>query len=296
MDKTSCISKNKQYRDSVFRHYFKDKTRLLSLCNAVLNTNFTDTGELEIKNLSETFFNGQKNDIGCTIGGKFLVLIEHQTTVNENMPYRCLSYVAEIFGNLIDRKRAIYQQSMVRFPAPEFIVLYNGEDDEPLKKEMRLSDAFYLETCSLELIVTAYNINYGISQPLLETCEYLHDYSFFVGKVKEGKSRGLTTDEAIKNAVQNCIECGIMRNYLNEYAEEVFHMAIDEWNIDDAKFYWQEEAMKKGIDKGQEEGKSSMVLELLKAKQPLSLISQVSKYSVERIAEIGRLNGIPLPN
>lgn len=105
-----------------------------------------------------------------------------------------------------------------------------------------------------------------------------------------------TTDEAIKNAVQNCIECGIMRNYLNEYAEEVFHMAIDEWNIDDAKFYWQEEAMKKGIDKGQEEGKSSMVLELLKAKQPLSLISQVSKYSVERIAEIGRLNGIPLPN
>ncbi|MBR3721597.1 MAG: hypothetical protein IKN12_02435 [Selenomonadaceae bacterium] len=36
---------NKQYRDSVFCHYFQDKTRLLSLCNALLNTNYTDTGE-----------------------------------------------------------------------------------------------------------------------------------------------------------------------------------------------------------------------------------------------------------
>ena len=84
---------NKQYRDSVFRHYFKDKTRLLSLCNAVLDTNYTDTNELKITNLDEAVFNGQKNDIGCVIGGKFLVLIEHQSTINENMPLRCLSYV-----------------------------------------------------------------------------------------------------------------------------------------------------------------------------------------------------------
>ncbi len=287
MDRT-LNQNNKQYRDSVFRHYFKDKTRLLSLCNAILNTNYTDTNELTIKNLDEAIFNGQKNDIGCVIGGKFLVLIEHQSTVNENMPLRCLSYVSEILNTLIEKKRAIYQRAMIKIPAPEFIVFYNGDDDEPLKREMRLSDAFLAETHALELIVTAYNINWGLSQPLIEKCEYLHDYSFFVDKVKKGKASGLTTDKAIKEAVRYCIDHGIMRDYLKEHTEEVFRMAIDVWDINEAKYYWKEEA--------REEATGNIILELLKAKQPLSLISKVSKYPIERIAEIGRTNGIPLPN
>jgi len=279
---------NRQYRDSVFRHYFKDKTRLLSLCNAVLNTNYTDTNELKITNLDEAVFNGQKNDIGCVIDGKFLVLIEHQSTVNENMPLRCLSYVTEILNNLIEKKRAIYQRAMIKIPAPEFIVFYNGDDDEPLKREMLLSDAFLAETHALELIVTAYNINFGLSQPLIEKCSYLHDYSFFVDRVKKVKTDGLTTDKAVREAVRYCIDSGIMRDYLKENSEEVFRMAIDAWDINEAKYYWKEEGM--------EEGKNSVILELLKAKQPLSLISKVSKYPIERIAEIGRMNGIPLPN
>jgi hypothetical protein len=35
-----------------------------------------------------------------------------------------------------------------------------------------------------------------------------------------------------------------------------------------------------------------IVLEMLKEKQPLDLISRVSKYSKEKIAEIGRLHGV----
>ena len=35
-----------------------------------------------------------------------------------------------------------------------------------------------------------------------------------------------------------------------------------------------------------------MVIELLRAKQPLELIAKVSKFSVERIAEIGKEHGL----
>ena len=241
---------NKQYRDSVFRHYFKDKTRLLSLCNAVLDTDYTDTDELEIKNLDEAVFNGQKNDIGCVIGGKFLVLIEHQSTVNENMPLRCLSYVTEILNGLIGKKRAIYQRAMIKFPAPEFVVFYNGDETEPLKREMRLSDAFLADTRSLELVVTAYNINFGLSQPIVGKCKYLHDYSFLVDRVKKGKADGLSTNQAIREAVKYCIEHGIMSDYLNEHAEEVFRMSIDAWDINEAKYYWKEEAREEGMEEG----------------------------------------------
>ncbi|MBO6305035.1 MAG: hypothetical protein J6M62_08180 [Selenomonadaceae bacterium] len=189
---------------------------------------------------------------------------------------------------------------MIKFPAPEFVVFYNGDETEPLKREMRLSDAFLADTRSLELVVTAYNINFGLSQPIVGKCKYLHDYSFLVDRVKKGKADGLSTNQAIREAVKYCIEHGIMSDYLNEHAEEVFRMSIDAWDINEAKYYWKEEAREEGIEEGMEKGRNeatgNIILELLKAKQPLAFISQVSKYPIERIAEIGRLNGIPLPN
>ncbi|MBO6178306.1 MAG: Rpn family recombination-promoting nuclease/putative transposase [Selenomonadaceae bacterium] len=289
---------NNQYRDSVFCHYFNNKTRLLSLCNAILNTDYKDTKVLDITTLSGVFFNGQKNDISCTIESKFLVLAEHQSSVNENMPFRCLSYVVEILNNLIENKKALYKNKLIAFPSPEFVVLYNGKKNEPTKRIMRLSDAFSGGSHSLELIVKAYNINYGISQPLIEKCKYLHDYSFFVDKVKNAKAEGLSIDNAIKETINYCITHDIMKEYLEKNAKEVFTMARLEWNFDDAKAAWREEAIEEGIEKGMKSGEEkatgNMVLELLKAKQPLSLIMQVSKYSAERITEIGRTNGIPL--
>lgn len=72
---------NAQYRDSVFRDYFNAPERLLSLCNAVLGTDYRDAGKLRINTLEGIFFDNQKNDISCTLENNFLVLIEHQTSV-----------------------------------------------------------------------------------------------------------------------------------------------------------------------------------------------------------------------
>ena len=64
------------------------------------------------------------------------------------------------------------------------------------------------------------------------------------------------------------------------------------WDEDEAKKFYESEARAEGRNEGMSEGKSEIVLELLKANQPLSLIAQVSKFSVERITEIGKQNGI----
>lgn len=45
-------------------------------------------------------------------------------------------------------------------------------------------------------------------------------------------------------------------------------------------------------NEGRAEGKLDMVVELLRAKQPLEFISKVSKFPVERIAEIGKAHGL----
>ena len=59
---------NKKYRDSVFCSYFNTPERLLSLCNAVLGTEYRDVGELKSNTLEGIFFDDRKNDISFTIG------------------------------------------------------------------------------------------------------------------------------------------------------------------------------------------------------------------------------------
>jgi predicted transposase YdaD len=52
------------------------------------------------------------------------------------------------------------------------------------------------------------------------------------------------------------------------------------------------EGREEGREEGRAEGKAEIVLEMLKENQPLDFISRVSKYSKEKIAEIGRLHGV----
>ena len=111
---------------------------------------------------------------------------------------------------------------------------------------MRLSEAFDGDSSSLELIVTSFNINYGLSQPLLEKCQYLKDYSILIGQVKKGLSNKLTLHEAIIKAVDYCIKNNVMKEYLTQHEKEVFNMLALQWNIDDAKTAWQQEARDEG--------------------------------------------------
>ena len=273
---------NVQYRDSVFRSYFNDPVRLLSLCNAVLNTNYNNPDELNINTLEGIFFDKQKNDISCTIDNHFLVLVEHQTSVNENMPFRFLSYVTELLNNLVKNKNKLYYKGLITFPKPKFFVLYNGDKNEPLQRKMRLSAAFGGDSDSLELIVIAFNINYGLTQPLLKNCCYLNDYSTLVGKVKEGIKLGLSRRDAINRAVKFCLNNNIMGEYLVKHAEEVFNMLALEWNMDDAL----QARFDEGRDEGINAGVESVALNMLRSGMTIDKIQELTQLSFERIQEL----------
>ena len=109
----------RNYRDSLFRSIFNNKKNLLSLYNALEGTDYTDAKEIRITTLRGTFFNDLKNDISFQIRNQYIVLLEHQSTVNENMPLRCLFYI--------------------------------GSKDELEESELHLSDAFAAESGALEL-------------------------------------------------------------------------------------------------------------------------------------------------
>lgn len=273
---------NKRYRDTVFRSYFNDADRLLTLCNALLNTDYRDTATIQINTLEGTFFDRQKNDLSCKIGDNFLVLIEHQSSINENMPFRCLSYVAELMNNLVVNKRKLYHKALIMFPAPRFYVFYDGDDSQPVERQMRLSEAFSGDDTALELVVTALNINHGLKQPLLEKCQYLREYSTLVSTVKEGIALGLSRHDAISRAVKFCLDNGLMKGYLEKNSQEVFDMLALEWKMDDALAARYED----GRDDGISEGIEKVALKMIRRGKSFEEIREDTDLPLERIKKL----------
>ncbi len=129
----------------------------------------------------------------------------------------------------------------------------------------KLSDAFVEQIANpaLELEVVLYNIRRkGDYVPaILERSKSLDDYSILVEAVEAYRADGYSLSDAIEKAIQRCSSCGIMPEYLQENGAEVLNMLLTEWNWDDAKEVWQEEAFEAGEIKGRREGRQSGLIE-----------------------------------
>ena len=76
-----------------------------------------------------------------------IVFGEHQSTVNENMPWR--SVYRTCFMKGLYRREAVMKKKIV-FSSPEFYTFYNGKEKWK-GKELRLSDAWYRKDGELSL-------------------------------------------------------------------------------------------------------------------------------------------------
>jgi len=235
---------NRKFKDSVFTLLFGEKNNLLELYNAIENTNYGSDTDIRITTLDDALFMEQINDISFVIEGKLVVLIEHQSTINPNMPIRMLLYIARTYEKIVDKDN-LYSTKQMSIPKPEFIVLYNGTEEYPDKQILKLSGMFTEPLvegfADLELVVSVYNINKGRNEEFAKRSEKLKGYEFFVYLIRE-YLKVMGRDTAIKSAVSDCIRQGVLKDFLNEYGSEVENMLLSEWNWDDAKRVWQKEA------------------------------------------------------
>ena len=85
---------NRQYKDSVFVDFFsEDKTakeNFLALYNALHATNYCSTDILKNIRLKQVVYMSFANDVSYLIDDTIIVLAEHQSTINPNLPLRCL--------------------------------------------------------------------------------------------------------------------------------------------------------------------------------------------------------------
>ena len=254
---------NKKYKDSVFIKLFSNKKEIINLYNAIKDTNYDiEKTEIEIITLEKVLFMERNNDLCFTIDNKLVVLIEHQSTINNNMPLRFLLYIAREYEKILDENN-IYKKKLVKIPTPEFIVLYNGERNYEERKLLKLSDAFYNnENVKLELIVDIININYNKNINIINKSKTLNEYSYFIYLVRENiknnKDKVKKEDlikYSIEKTIKECIEKNILKEFLKMNSSEVLNMLYTEFKIEKAEKIWKEEAFQDGIEVGISKGR-----------------------------------------
>ena len=159
---------------------------------------------------------------------------------------------------------------------------------------MNLSDAYRSKgrQISLELKVTFHNISYDSTKKLLQKSKALHDYSFFIKRIKLYAANGVEMAQAIRKAMRYCEEHDIMKEFLQQHEGEVIDMVNFEWNQKDFEEAILEEGMERGRAEGVEQGKIDIILEMLRGKLPLEIIAHMSKFPLERVKEIDGMHSL----
>ncbi len=298
------------YKDSVFVTIFHDKLKLIELYNALFDTNYDESAPIDIVTIKDVLFRTLKNDVAFVLGGRFVVLVEHQSSINENMPLRDLMYISTVLKRMIDTTR-LYREKRLMIPRPEFIVFYNGTKDFPAYQELRLSDSFLGEKQkdeedALQLIVKVYNINTEKNSEILGRCETLRQYSRFVEIMRSYREDSELTNDVIVEVLNRCKKEGVLTEFLDKYGTEIVEMLFKELtreeDLEISRLDGYEEGFnsgeragfskgeRAGFSKGERAGAEQKQCEIAKSLResgiPIDVIAKNTGLSEKEIAEL----------
>lgn len=296
MRSRNSVKVKRDHKDTLFRMIFSTRENLLSLYNAVNHSHYTDASELEIVTLKNAVYMNMKNDQAFLLDMQ-LNLYEHQSTWNPNMPLRFLMYVAKEYQMLV-RNQTLYASALVKVPTPHFVVFYNGETEQEAETILRLSHSFQQKTDKpeLELMVRVLNINLDKKQEVLEACQLLKEYMLLVNKIRRYTDEYKDINQAVEQAVTECIEENILADFLRKNRAEAIEMCIFEYDDKREKELIRKaeysEGMKEGERIGREAGKKEeaerifKIYQLFRANYTENQIKEKLGMNVEEVRKI----------
>ena len=259
MEEHTMKKRNRRYKDSVFVDFFSEdrtaKANFLALYNALHGTDYQSTAILKNIRLKQVLYMNFANDVSYLVDNKIIVLAEHQSTINPNMPIRCLEYVARLYEQFYKSKEK-YSRKQLAIPTPEFYVFYNGKQPYTTNSVLKLSDSFTQthDEYALELSVKVVNINYDKASEILKLCKPLEQYSLFVDAVR--RNIAVDKEHGFEKAIKECIQNDILREYLQRKSKEVLNMLIGEYDYDTDIAVQREESFDMGLAEGEARGRS----------------------------------------
>lgn len=174
--------------------------------------------------------------------------------------FRFLIYLAEEYQKLAQcAENSLYGTKLIELPTPQCIVFYNGEREMAEEKLLRLSDAFENKRhgVDVELKVRMLNIDHGHNEALMKKCRVLKEYAEFIEISRRHIAQCGDRNVALNQAIDDCIEQGILSEFLRMNRAEVLGMLLEEF---DEKKY--ERTIR---EKGREEERMNAIARILRA-------------------------------
>ena len=235
------------YKDGMFRMLFNDKEKLIELYNALTDSSCDKDTEVEIVTLDDAIFGDVKNDLAFIIDGHYLILAEHQSTINPNIPLRMLSYsIREYEKQGLMRK--LYSRRLVKIATPELYVFYNGEEDQPWEQEEAKCDKI-----AIEAKVRVINVNYEKGSDILKKSRALNEYSRFIHMVREKHER-MDIEEAVRETVKECLSEGILTDFLQRNGGDIMDFVNLELTREECEAIRENDGYERGLEEGMAEG------------------------------------------
>ena len=252
---------NRLYKARLFVMIFEDKKKLLELYNAVSGKHYEDPELLEINTLENAIYMSMRNDLSFLIDAR-LSLYEHQSTYSPNLALRFLFYLSDILSGMTADAN-FYGTKKVQIPAPRFVVFYNGEEEQPDRQILKLSELYAVkeEVPKLEMEILMLNVNQGHNPELMEACHTLWEYAEYTGRVRK-YAKDQPIAEAVERAITECIREGVLKEFLEKNRREAKNVSIYEYDQEKHIRQEREEAWEAGERKGEE----NKIMELIQKK------------------------------
>lgn len=260
------LTANRMYKSRIFAMLFSDRNELLKLYNAINGTSYDDPDLLQVNTLENAVYMSMQNDVSFIIDMR-LNLYEHQSTYSPNLPVRYLLYVADVYSDYT-KDMNLYGTKAVKLPTPRFVIFYNGQAEQPDRKELKLSELFSIPDAdpSLELKAVMLNINKGHNRKLMETCRTLQDYAEYTFRVREYAAE-MPLDLAVEQAITECISEGILADFLRKNRAEAKKVSIYEYDEERHMRQTREEGMEEGYANGFSQGIIQTAVKMLNLKE-----------------------------
>ena len=281
----------RNHQDTIFSSLYSDPECVLDLyftLHPEEKRRGITLNQVKLITLENVFLAQKHNDVAFQVGDRLIVLVEHQSTINENMPLRMLFYIAKEYEKIIvSFEKKLYREKRIIIPKPEFYVVYTGK--KPWNhNELKLSEAYGVAT--LEEISLEVKVRVIYEEEMQNMENTLSGYYNFVGFVKDNIINGKIRIDVVENYIHQFTGSELFKKFLEKIsAEEVTKMTNYEFNLEVAKEVWREEAMEEGWEEGIENGirniMDTMKLSLNQAMDALKIPAEEQPMYAARIRQ-----------
>lgn len=280
---------NSKVKDTFFKTVYHSKERLKGLAGFLLGI---QTGEVCIKNVRPVVFGSKENDLSFLCDDIIYIMMEEESSICPNMPYRLLEYITAGLRSTVDSEKILYSSKRVYFPVPKLYMVQAGIEERQqgiteVRYDMRLSDSYKsyegeakdVTEPDLEVVVHVYDFRMTLAEILdyIETDALPDRFNDYIGDLLDyalvadsltymqrvGKNKKYIYPANVSGA-EELLELlksrGIFVDLLSD--REVCDMTMATFSREEIREY---QGWERGMEEGREEGLiKQLVIQVIK--------------------------------